>query len=386
MSPYQAISLYVHIPFCRAKCAYCDFNSYAGLEELHPRYVWALEQEARWFAARYPLKAATLYVGGGTPTSLSFPLLARTLEVCLRLFPPVEGVEVTVEANPGTVDEAYLRGLRELGTTRLSLGVQSFHDEELRLLGRIHTASEAVEAFRLARGAGFEVINLDLIYGLPGQALARWEETLRKALALRPEHLSLYALTLEEHTPLAQSIARGELPPLDDDLAAEMYERAEEILAEAGYLHYEISNWARGKAHRCRHNLTYWHNRPYIGLGAGAHSFFRGRRWHNVLSPHEYIRRMGSPGSEELPPAVEAWEEIDEGTEMAETMILGLRLLEEGVRFDEFKRRFGRELGEVYKEELRELEEWGLMEVSAGRVRLTRRGRLLGNEVFRRFV
>ena len=287
----DAIGLYVHIPFCRAKCAYCDFNSYAGLEHLFAPYVRALAREIELAGRRHPLQAQTIYLGGGTPTVLPLDLLGEVLAACRRAFQVPEGAEVTVEANPGTVDGDYLAGLLSLGINRLSLGVQSFDEGELRLLGRIHTAREAVEACHLAREVGFDNLNLDLIYGIPRQTLAGWRETLRQALDLHPDHLSLYALTLEEHTPLAQRIARGEVPAPDDDLAAEMYVLAEETLAEAGYVHYEISNWAR-PGRQCRHNLTYWRNQPYLGFGAGAHSYFRGVRWWNVSSPEEYIARL----------------------------------------------------------------------------------------------
>ncbi|HIC94723.1 MAG TPA: radical SAM family heme chaperone HemW, partial [Anaerolineae bacterium] len=236
----DAVSLYIHIPFCRAKCAYCDFNSYAGLEHLFAPYVRALAREIE-LARGWHLQARTIYLGGGTPTVLPLDLLGEILAACRRAFRVPEGAEVTVEANPGTVDGDYLAGLLGLGVNRLSLGVQSFDDGELRLLGRIHTAREAVEACHLAREAGFDNLNLDLLYGIPRQTLAGWRETLRRAFDLRPDHLSLYALTLEEHTPLARRIAEGEVPAPDDDLAAEMYVLAEEMLAEAGYVHYEIS-------------------------------------------------------------------------------------------------------------------------------------------------
>ncbi len=395
----SSISLYVHIPFCRAKCAYCDFNSYAGLEHLFGDYVQALVHEIELVGQALNLEARTVYIGGGTPTVLSLDQLVSIMVACRRSFLPVNDIEITIEANPGTVDGDYLAGLLDLGINRLSLGVQSFNDQELCLLGRIHTAAEAIESYRLARKVGFTNINLDLIYGIPYQTLDHWREALRQALDLGPNHLSLYALTLEEHTPLAQRVACGEVPAPDDDLAADMYILVEEMLAEEGYVHYEISNWARLKAESwkletsirhpafsfqypvCRHNLTYWHNEPYLGFGAGAHSYFDGRRYYNVLHPAGYIERLSKGKS----PVAES-EEISRDLEMAETMILGLRLVEEGVRFSDFEGRFGRELHEVYGKEVEELRELGLIEVDDERVRLTARGRLLGNEVFERFL
>lgn len=381
----DAISLYVHIPFCRAKCTYCDFNSYPDLDHLFERYVRALQTEIQWVSQDPSLRVNTIYLGGGTPTVLPPALLGEILDACRRHFTIAEGAEITVEANPGTVDSGYLTGLLEKGVNRLSFGVQSFHDDELRLLGRIHTAAQAMESYCLARQTGWGNINLDLIYGLPRQSLSRWRATLRQAIHLRPNHLSLYCLSVEEDTPLGQHIAQGELPVPDPDLAAEMYILAEGMLDRAGYVHYEISNWAQ-PGYECRHNLTYWRNLPYLGLGAGAHSYRDRKRWHNVLSPGEYITRWEADWQGPSPPAVEEIEALDEVLEVAETMILGLRLVQEGVRLMDFKGRFGRELMAVYGQEIREMEQAGLLEVDGERVRLTARGRLLGNEVFQRFL
>jgi oxygen-independent coproporphyrinogen-3 oxidase len=430
----DAVSLYIHIPFCRAKCAYCDFNSYPGLGHLFKKYVRALQAEMRWVSRRRSLKVKTIYLGGGTPTVLPLAPLGEVLDACREYFTVAEEIEITVEANPGTVDGSYLTGLLEMGVNRLSLGVQSFHDDELRLLGRIHTAAQAVETYRLARqlcpdgstssprrpvegpcpdgstssprrpvegrcpdgstssprrlvegGVGFGNVNFDLIYSLPRQTLSSWQATLRQAIHLRPDHLSLYCLTVEEDTPLGQRIAQGELPVPDPDLAAEMYTLAEETLDRVGYVHYEISNWAQ-PGHECRHNLAYWRNQPYLGLGAGAHSYFDQKRWHNVLSPAEYISRLEADWRGPFPPSVKEVEEIDEPLEMTETMILGLRLMQEGVGLADFRERFGRELMAVYGGEIREMGQAGLLEVDGERVRLTARGRLLGNEVFQRFL
>jgi oxygen-independent coproporphyrinogen-3 oxidase len=397
----DAVSLYVHIPFCRAKCAYCDFNSYPGLDHLFEKYVRTLQTEMRWVSRGRSLKVKTIYLGGGTPTVLPLAFLGEVLDACHKHFTIAEGTEITVETNPGTVDGSYLAGLLEMGVNRLSLGAQSFHDDELCLLGRIHTAAQAVEAYRLARqpypepcpeprrriveGVGLGNVNLDLIYGLPRQTLSSWQDTLQQAIHLQPDHLSLYCLTVEEDTPLGQRIAQGKLPVPDPDLAAEMYTLAEEALGKAGCVHYEISNWAQPGC-ECRHNLTYWRNQPYLGLGAGAHSYFDKKRWRNVLSPAEYITRLEADRQEPLLSIAEEVEEIDETLEEAETMILGLRLVQEGVRLADFRQRFGRELMDVYGREIKEAEQAGLLEVNGERVRLTKRGRLLGNEAFQRFL
>ncbi len=402
------MALYVHVPFCRARCAYCDFNTYAGLDELMPAYVAAVCREIEAAGERWGrLAVPTVYFGGGTPSILPLDLLAQILHVSRLTFHVSRDAEITLEANPGTVTPAYLRGLRTLGVNRLSLGAQSAHDDELDLLGRIHTWAQVVEAAKWAREA-FPLnlnlnlnlnlsLNLDLIFGLPAQTLARWRETLEAALELSPEHLSLYCLSVEEGTPLEKRIASGVLPMPDDDLAAEMYELAEEMLARAGFFHYEISNWAKGndqyqmtndQSQVCRHNLIYWRNEGWLGVGAGAHSWLdggvlslsKGRRWANVRHPRDYIAALESG---ETP--VADVEEIDRRMEMGETMMLGLRLAE-GVSDARFQARFGRELEQVFGAELAELRELGLLEWDGCVARLTARGRLLGNRVFVRFV
>ena len=372
-----SVGLYVHLPFCERKCAYCDFNSYAGLESLFGPYVDALVREMEQAGSA---RVRTIYLGGGTPTVLPVPYIGRVLAGARSAFEVDADAEVSLEANPGSVDEARLADLRALGVNRLSLGVQSLHDDELRLLGRIHDRAGAMDAVRLARAAGFRNLNLDLIFGLPGQTLAAWRSTLDQALEQEPDHLSLYALTVEEGTPLAGSVAAGRLPEPDPDLAAGMYELAEERLAAAGYEHYEISNWAR-PGYRCRHNLIYWHNEPYLGVGAGAHSWAHGRRRANVAWPAEYVRRVQAGES-----TVETEEEIGPTLEMGETMMMGLRLLEEGVSFARFEERLEVDLRQRYARQIAELAERGLILVSTNRITLSPRGRLLGNRVFMEFL
>ena len=394
------VALYVHVPFCRSRCAYCDFNTYAGLDDLMPAYVAALCREIEAAGGRWGrLTVPTIYFGGGTPSLLPLDLLAKLLHALRLTFDVLDAAEITLEANPGTVTPAHLRSLRGLGVNRLSLGVQSAHDDELRLLGRIHTWAQAMETVEAARVAGFDNLSLDFIFGLPAQTLSRWRETLEAALLLEPEHLSLYCLSVEEGTALEQRIGSGELPPPDDDLAAEMYELAEEMLAQAGFFHYEISNWAKVTSQSplsnlqvlestsekisqfvCRHNLAYWRNERWLGVGAGAHSWLGGRRWGNVRHPREYITAL-----ERGDRPVAEMEEIDHRLEMGETMMMGLRLAE-GVRAGVFEARFGEPMECVFGEELRELRELGLLEWDGRAARLTARGRLLGNQVFVRFV
>jgi oxygen-independent coproporphyrinogen-3 oxidase len=337
----------------------------------------------------------TIYLGGGTPTCLPSPLLSQILMACREAFALAPDAEITVEANPGTVTAENASAMSRAGVNRLSLGAQSFHDGELRLLGRIHSAADIHEAVSLARSASIASISLDLIYGLPQQTLTAWQTTLEEALALVPDHLSLYALSVEEGTPLARSIASRKLPQPDPDLAADMYIVAEQRLAEASYEHYELSNWARrrpipdkretrslqenGSLALCRHNLKYWQCKPYLGFGAGAHSFYAGRRYRNVPNPQDYVTRLENSQS-----IIESQEQIDPDEAMAETMILGLRLIE-GVRFRHFQQTHRHDMRKQYATELGELQALGLLALDPAGVRLTPRGHLLANQVFVRF-
>jgi putative oxygen-independent coproporphyrinogen III oxidase len=290
----EAAGLYVHVPFCLTRCGYCDFNTYAGLDHLSTPYVEALRREAElwsneWADARF----VSLFLGGGTPTTLPAPVLSGLLDHLRTTFAFTGRPEVTVEANPDTVNVAYLSGLREAGVTRLSLGVQSFDPTVLHALERIHGPQAARRAFAATREAGFDNVNLDLIYGANGESLDSWRQTLEEAIALGPDHLSCYALTIEPATPLGRKVAAGEIPAPDPDLQAAMYDLACDLLARAGYEHYEVSNWAHPR-HWCVHNMGYWEGRPYLGLGAGAHSYRDGRRWWNVRPPQQYLELVSA--------------------------------------------------------------------------------------------
>ena len=376
----KTTAIYIHIPFCTSKCSYCSFNSYAGLQHLHDPYVRALTREIVGSASKADgVQVTSIYVGGGTPTVLSIELVERILRTCRESHWVAPDAEVTLEANPGTVDAASLTQLRSLGVNRISLGVQSFNEEMLSILGRVHTADQARDAYLSARSVGFRSINIDLIYGLPSQSLQQWSADLDEALDLKPDHLSLYALTLDDECPMAKSVGAGELAAPDPDLAALLYEHAEETLEGSGYLHYEISNWAL-PGHECKHNLTYWRNRPYLGFGAGAHSYHGMQRRWNVARPEDYVRRVekgkNPTGGQEI---------LDPATERSETMILGLRLCS-GIALAEFERRFGVSPVEEYPDQIADLTQLGLLELDGAQIRLTPRGRLLGNEVFERFL
>jgi oxygen-independent coproporphyrinogen-3 oxidase len=385
-------SLYFHIPFCVHRCAYCDFNTYAGQESLMPAYVQALCREVEIVARSAPerLPVHTIFFGGGTPSLLSpaqFDSILKAVRACYHISPQAE---ISLEANPGTVTLDSLRDLRALGFNRISLGVQSAHPNELRQLERIHDYFDVIEAVTWARRAGLDNLNLDLIFGLPEQSLERWQATIKLILGLRPEHLSLYALTVEHGTPFGRWAQRGLLPVPDPDAAADMYEWAGEALDAAGFAQYEISNWAR-PGRECRHNLQYWRGQPYLGFGAGAHGFAGGMRISNVLRIRAYIERLhpDSPMPEPhfpLSPATVNQTKISKPVEMQETMLTGLRLTREGVSAEGFADRFGVQMRDVFGREIDELVGLGLLEWAGATLRLTKHGRLLGNQVFIRFV
>jgi oxygen-independent coproporphyrinogen-3 oxidase len=387
------IALYIHIPFCETKCPYCDFNTYAGIEPLVPAYVAALRKEIElWGEALGRPAVATVFFGGGTPSYLPSRHIVALMASVRAGFELDGDAEVTLEANPGDFTDDKLAAYLAGGINRLSIGVQSLDDGLLKVLGRRHNAAEAERAYRMAVAAGFDNVSIDLMYGLPYQSIDQWRETLESAESLGPQHISMYGLTLEGGTPLERQVKTGVVPVPDPDLAADMYLMAEDAMARLGYRHYEISNWAL-PGRESRHNLTYWENRPYLGVGPGAHSYLTGRRFWNLKSPKEYTRRLAP--SLALPrdgadliatmPAVGDVEVIDRRLEMAETMMMGLRL-DTGVGVAGFASRFGATPSEVYSDVIAEMEDVGLLTAGDGAVALTPRGRLLGNEVFSRFV
>ncbi len=372
------LGLYLHFPFCVRKCDYCDFNSKpAGPGEVDA-YLEALLQELRGLAAVHRRAADTLYLGGGTPTVLSGDQFRRLFGVLERLRLWTPGIETTVEANPGTLDRSKAALLATLGVNRISLGVQALQDRLLNRLGRIHTGRAALDTFDILRAVGFENIGIDLIYGLPGQAVHDWEADLSKVLELGPEHLSLYGLMVEEGTPFARRREQGLLLLPSEEAEIAMVRAARERTAAAGYGHYEISNYAR-PGFACRHNLGYWTVEEYIGAGAGAHSFLLTggpTRSHNEPSVERYIERMGRGQS----PVFQA-ERLTSRTLASEALMLGLRL-REGVLLDEFRGRYGIDPFDAYGSSLRRGLQKGWLERNAGRLRFTETGILLSNELF----
>lgn len=389
----ELTSVYIHIPFCRHRCSYCDFNTYAGLEGLIPSYVHALKREIAWVRASAGKKISvhTIFLGGGTPSLIPAEDLTEVLNDCARNFDLQPDCEITLEANPGTVTLESLKALDKAGFNRISLGMQSANPIDLMLLERQHDTMDVIHAVEWARTAGFDNLNLDLIYGLPAQPFERWQSTLESALRLKPEHFSLYALGIEHGTPFRRWLERGLVSQPDDDLAADMFEWACQRLEEAGYDHYEISNWAKrnaGGARVCRHNLQYWRNLPYLGLGAGAHGYTAGVRTANVRGVKAYIKNMENekPSGFPIGPAIESVVKVERWTAMQEHMMVGLRLLEEGVSDVEFTRRFNIPLTTAFPKPIARLTGMGLLEWSENCLRLTRRGWLLGNQVFAEFI
>ena len=376
--------IYAHIPYCVKKCAYCDFISSAVGKDTRAEmedYAAALRAEilrevpplrARWG------DAATVYLGGGTPTALPAALLTGILET-LRTAAGTP-VECTVEANPGTVDAAYLTQLRAAGANRLSLGVQSFNDRLLRVIGRIHTAAEAEQAFRAARAAGFENISLDLMYGLPTQTLDDLKKSVDEALALVPEHISVYGLTVEEGTPFAAAEAQGKLALPTEDAAEEMYDWLTAALPARGYVRYEISNFAR-QGCESRHNLGYWRNVPYLGIGAAAHGYVDGVRWGNEPDTEKYIRAIQTGRSVRTPEDTER----TLTNAMEEYAFLALRT-REGIDTADFSRAFGVDIDTVYGAVIEKYSAQGLLRRADGFVALTNEGMKVGNEVFAAFL
>ncbi len=391
----EPLGLYVHIPFCQTKCPYCDFNTYAAIEPLMPSYVAALCKEVtEWGAVLGRPLLNSVFFGGGTPSYLPEGDLAVLMQAIVSSFEVIVNADITVETNPDDLSLRKLDSILATGINRLSIGVQSLDDGLLEMLGRRHTVQDAIESYNNAVSAGFDNISVDLMYGLPDQTLDQWQNTLAAVVGLHPDHVSMYCLTLEGGTPMDQAIRSGVMSDPDTDLAADMYLAAEDIMARTGYRHYEISNWAMPNR-ESRHNLTYWRNGSFLGVGPGAHSYLACKRFYNLRSPREYICRMDgsspvrgvttitTPMIQGMP-AVESVETIEQPMEMAETMMMGLRL-DTGIIEVEFASRFGCSLFDVYTEVISDLNGLGLIETGDGAVRLTPRGRLLGNEVFSRF-
>lgn len=380
----KELELYLHIPFCVKKCNYCDFLSAPAGEETRAAYVDALLEEIRGFDEPEDYEVVTVFFGGGTPSILPGQAIFRIMEALREKFSFRKGAEITLEANPGTVDKEKLSFYKKAGINRLSFGLQSADAEELKKLGRIHTWEKFLESFQLAREAGFSNINVDLMSALPGQTKESWEKTLRQVLALQPEHISAYSLIIEEGTPFYQLYEKdverrdaGEEPELipSEEEERAMYEATGRILKEQGYLHYEISNYAK-PGRECCHNLGYWQRRDYLGFGLGASTLLNPVRYKNTENLEAYL---GGDFSKK------EFFVLTKDNQIEETMFLGLRVLE-GVSKEQFREQFSCELRVVYRKELEKLEKEGLLEEEGDFVRLTSRGIDLSNPVLAEFL
>ncbi|HEV7743893.1 MAG TPA: radical SAM family heme chaperone HemW [Pyrinomonadaceae bacterium] len=373
--------IYIHIPFCRSRCSYCDFATGMYSADAAERYVQAVVAElGSWRVLEQPGAVDTIYFGGGTPSLLSPAQLETLLSAVRQRFAVAPAAEVTMEINPGTITADTLAGFRSLGVNRASFGVQTFDDSELARLGRSHSAADARRTFHLLRDAGFADVSFDLIAGLPGQTMTGWRRNLDEAFALRPEHLSFYLLEVHQGTPLANHIKTGLQPRPDEDLAAEMYEVMLDRASESGYQHYEISNLCL-PGFESRHNTKYWTTAPYYGFGCSAHSYDgEFRRWSNERDVARYVEMI-----EQRRTAVVGETLLSEDDRQAEAVFLGLRMMN-GLSLAEFNRLFGADLRSKHEQDLTRFREAGLIECDGDLLKLTRAGALMSNEVFAAFV
>ena len=375
------LGLYLHFPFCISKCPYCDFNSYQLKEDNQiSSYICALYQEITAYSQK--LKKSnikTIYLGGGTPTILSGVQIYNILEFCKGKFTIDKSAEITIEANPGTLDGEKIKLLIESGINRLSLGAQSFNDLFLKKLGRIHNTQDIIDSYFLAREIGFGNINIDIMFALPGQTTEDFQTTLKKAVSLKPDHLSLYNLTIKPGTEYYETYKSNTLKLPSEDEEYDMYHWAINFLKEKNFEHYEIANFARSHK-RSLHNQIYWQNQPYLGIGAGAYSFIRGYRYMNFKDPAKYIKEVMN---DKLP--IDHGEKLSLRKRMIETIILGLRT-KDGVSLKEYKTRFGINLNDIFSKQIDKLVSIGLLKKDDYRIKLTNKGIFLANTAFREFV
>ena len=371
--------VYLHFPFCAAKCGYCDFASIAGRDDRIAPYLDALEREILDFQPGAPSVADTLYFGGGTPSRMTAAQVGRLVRAVRERFDLESGAEISLEANPESLSATKLEGYREAGVDRVSVGIQSLDDRVLAAAGRLHDARGGKDAVALARGAGLRSVALDLIAGLPGEDLDSWGRTVREAAALGPDHVSVYLLETDKDTPLARALRAGTTDAPDDDAVAAAYETTVAALEEAGLAGYEISNFAR-PGHESRHNLKYWTDAPYVGFGAGAHGYYRGERRANVKEVDLYVERIGA-GED----PVASREGYDAGRRVREALILGLRTAS-GVDLDVLSAAYGIDLAGEFRESWERAEGAGVLERRGARATLTSFGRLRCNELFAELI
>ncbi len=363
--------IYIHVPFCRVKCPYCDFYSISRLDRINA-YMDALLAE---LAIYRPLagRVDSIYLGGGTPSLLSSEQVASIIEATADGFALANDVEITLEVNPGTVTRESLQAFRRIGVNRLNIGLQSLDDDALRMLGRIHTSRQGLRTCDWARSAGFDNLGLDLIYARPGQTNQVWRKEMGAVLSLEPEHLSCYTLTIEPGTPMAAYVSKGHLKPLKEGIAGKLFDTTIDFLEARGYRQYEISNFARHRANdpvdrRSRHNRKYWNLVPYLGFGPSAHTYRDGTRWWNYRSIEHYLSAVAAGAS-----PIAGSERLTRDQQIMEFVFLGLRQVE-GIDIDHFADRFNENFNSIFKAPLKKLSTEDLLKLSPGRVRLTRNG------------
>ena len=384
-------SIYIHIPFCHIKCSYCAFNVYTNLAHLFEEYVDAVCRELKQIALKQPeTTIRSIYLGGGTPSLLSHIQLKRILDTVKQSFRVSQQSEITMECNPEDLQQIdYCRGLADLGINRLSIGAQSSNESELKLFGRSHNQESISIAVSHSKRAGIENINLDLIFGSPNSTMENWQSSVHYALNQDVKHLSLYGLELEDGTTMTNWIEDHRLPQPDDDLMVEMYNWATDELNHYGFEQYEISNWSK-EGFESEHNLQYWWNAPYLGIGAGAHGYANGYRYSVVRSPRKYIQQVSVHDSEILPypmsNTVDEYYKVSFDDEISETIMMGMRLVKQGIKLDEFQKRFNVSLLEIRKEAIHELSNLGLIEITQNALRITTKGRFISNRILRDLI
>ncbi len=381
------MGLYIHVPFCIQKCNYCDFLSFGGAEEeLQNEYFRALAKEIRQKSDDYSNKyyVDSIFIGGGTPSLVNEQRIVDIMTVVKESFSIDGNAEISMESNPKTLTKNKLETYLNAGVNRLSIGAQSFDDELLAYMGRVHTTEDFFKNYDLARECGFRNINIDLMFAIPGQTSEIWMDTMERALSLKPKHISFYSLQLEEGTPFYSMFREGSLKQTEDELDREMYHGAVRMLKDRGYLHYEISNAAM-EGYRCRHNLKYWSMEDYLGLGLGAHSYMNGIRTSNITDLREYIR-AGEVHSDDPERVFTIWQHENTKEEnISEYLFTGMRKIA-GIELSDFRARFGADLESVYGEVLEKYRREGLIDIVGGHLRFTETGIDISNRVLAEFV
>lgn len=373
------IGLYIHIPFCKSKCFYCDFNSFPGMDSYIESYFKALYKELLIYSRELKNKIGTIFIGGGTPSYVSEGLIAMLLEHITSYYDIADDAEISIETNPGTLSYKKLKAYRSCGINRISIGLQAWQDRILKGLGRIHSNEDFLRNYNDAKKAGFDNINVDLMFGIQGQTLDDWLSTVKNVIALEPAHLSCYSLKVEEGTKYGKMLEEGKLKLVDDEIDRQMYHELINILISNEYKHYEISNFSK-EGFQCRHNMVYWNAQNYIGVGAGAHSYIGDTRYGNIESVKEYIDYLNN----DRLPRIEL-ENLTEKDKLSEHIILGLRLIE-GISISDMNALFNIDFCIKYSEEIRSLKNKGLIALKDDRIKLTAIGLDFANEVYMEFI